>query len=829
MKSFKYVFGITCLAVVAMLPQPAFTRADTWKAGDLFVALGTSTSNPGRIAVYDDKGVSRNQSIMIPNQDAGYTSGCYYNPESQTLWATTFDNKTIHEFDGTTSIRRIAVPDAGINTLESIAFSRDGRSFFVGMPYSSPQLARFTYTPAVNGGAAAAVVSTPQFFSLPVPPGRPSARVDWIDVTEENGQTVVYYTEESAGASSTGAAIYRYVPDTGAQSVFATSEQGKLFALRLLPAGSGMLVAGPGYISRFNMQGQEVFRYNGATQLDGGGYFALNITPDGRHFWTATAESVENAQGDAVPTARSGRLLKFDIAASSAPVLSVSTGAEAISGLCVKLEYTAARNVCSDPVTGAAVACPRLEICNAGGDDDGDGLIDSVDPDCLPPGTAEVCNDGEQADENRNGLINDGCSRTTVERTSETVRFAPLAPIPGDSITYSATGLPTGFSMSSSGIASGTAADGATGSFNVVLTADRTLGPDTTSSFAWTVTDVNRAPTAQPVASQTTTEGQSFSLQISASDPDTATDGDGLTYSAAGLPSGLSISSGGLISGQPGFDTAGTHSVTVTITDDHASRSTPARPLQQLNLSTTVSFQLQIENYNGPPTIVSVPSPGPYLVAAGLPSLKVLGSDPDDDAIDIVTVSASPSPLVINADGTIALAASQSLTDGTFTYTVRARDAGGRLSAPTTFTLTFISDQAPVCTAAAPSVSEIWPPNHQMVEIAILGITDPDGDAIAVTVTGIEQDEPTQTRGDGNTLIDGAISADGRRAFVRAERTGTPAIPGDGRVYRIRFTATAQSLSCSGTVTVGVPHDQRGAAPVASPIWYNSLTGARIQ
>lgn len=828
MKSFRYVFGIVCVALVAMLPQPAFTRADTWKPGDLFVALGTSSSNPGRIAVYDDKGVSRNQSIMIPNQDAGYTSGCFYNPESQTLWATTFDNKTIHEFDGTTSIRRIAIGDAGINTIESIAFSRDGRSFFVGMPYSAPQLARFTYTPAVNGGAAAAVVSGPQFFTLPAPPGR-NSRADWIDVTEENGQTVVYYTDESAGASA-GAAIYRYVPDTGAHSVFATSEQGKLFALRLLPAGSGMLVAGPGYISRFNMQGQEVFRYNGATVLDGGGYFALNITPDGRHFWTATAESVENAQGDAVPTARSGRLLKFNIAASSAPVLSVSTGAEAISGLCVKLEYTAARNVCSDPVTGAAVTCPRLEICNGGGDDDNDGLSDAVDPDCLLPGTAEICNDGEQADENRNGLINEGCSRTTVERTSDSARFAPVAPIPGDSITYSATGLPPGFSMTSAGIASGTATDGATGSFNVTLTAHRTLVPSTTSSFVWNVTDVNRAPAAQAVAaSQTATEGQPFALQISASDPDTATDGDALTYSAAGLPAGLSINASGLISGQPGFDAAGSHTVTVTITDDHASRSTTARPLQQVNLSTTVSFQLQVENYNGPPTIVSVPAPGPYFVAAGMPSVKVVGSDPDGDAIEIVAVPASPSPLVINSDGTIVLASGQSLTDGSFTYTVRARDAGGRRSAPTTFTLTFISDQAPVCETAAPSVSEIWPPNHQMVEIAILGVTDPDGDAIAITVTAIEQDEPTETRGDGNTLIDGAISGDGSRAFVRAERTGTPAIPGDGRVYRIRFTATSRLLSCGGVVNVGVPHDQRGVAPVASPIWYNSLTGARIQ
>jgi len=39
---------------------------------------------------------------------------------------------------------------------------------------------------------------------------------------------------------------------------------------------------------------------------------------------------------------------------------------------------------------------------------------------------------------------------------------------------------------------------------------------------------------------------------------------------------------------------------------------------------------------------------------------------------------------------------------------------------------------------------------------------------------------------------------------LRAERQG----PGNGRVYRIAFTASdGQGDSCSGTVAVGVPHD----------------------
>ncbi|SRR6266852_8468160 len=47
------------------------------------------------------------------------------------------------------------------------------------------------------------------------------------------------------------------------------------------------------------------------------------------------------------------------------------------------------------------------------------------------------------------------------------------------------------------------------------------------------------------------------------------------------------------------------------------------------------------------------------------------------------------------------------------------------------------------------------------------------------------------------------------QAAVRAERIGTPQAPGDGRVYHIRYRASdSVGGTCSGEVTVGVPHDQ---------------------
>jgi subtilase family serine protease len=62
--------------------------------------------------------------------------------------------------------------------------------------------------------------------------------------------------------------------------------------------------------------------------------------------------------------------------------------------------------------------------------------------------------------------------------------------------------------------------------------------------------------------SKTATVGTATSLQISATD---SASGQTLTYSATGLPAGLSISTSGLISGTP--TTAGSYSVTVTAKD----------------------------------------------------------------------------------------------------------------------------------------------------------------------------------------------------------------------------------------------------------------------
>jgi hypothetical protein len=115
----------------------------------------------------------------------------------------------------------------------------------------------------------------------------------------------------------------------------------------------------------------------------------------------------------------------------------------------------------------------------------------------------------------------------------------------------------------------------------------------------------------------------------------------------------------------------------------------------------------------------------------------------------------------------------------------------------------------PSVTAAYPSIECLWPPNHKFVDITIEGVTDPDGDDVTITITGITSDEPTATIGGagGDKHAPDAYGVGTETASVRAERSGT----GDGRVYNITFDASdGKGEPVEGTVQVKVPHDQRG-------------------
>ncbi|WNG21056.1 hypothetical protein [Cystobacter fuscus] len=127
-------------------------------------------------------------------------------------------------------------------------------------------------------------------------------------------------------------------------------------------------------------------------------------------------------------------------------------------------------------------------------------------------------------------------------------------------------------------------------------------------------------------------------------------------------------------------------------------------------------------------------------------------------------------------------------------------------------------NQPPVCTQAVPTLTSLWPPNHQLVDVGILGIVDADGDAVSVSISGITQDEPVIGQGSGNTTPDGE-GLGTSVARLRAERSGN----GNGRVYTVQFTASdGKGGSCTGSVQVAVPHSQGKAAVDDGPLYRSS-------
>jgi Tol biopolymer transport system component len=125
----------------------------------------------------------------------------------------------------------------------------------------------------------------------------------------------------------------------------------------------------------------------------------------------------------------------------------------------------------------------------------------------------------------------------------------------------------------------------------------------------------------------------------------------------------------------------------------------------------------------------------------------------------------------------------------------------------------------PNCSAVAATPSVLSSADGLFHLVTLSGATDPNGDAVILTVIGVTQDEPLTSKGD-TTTPDASRTAQPNQVFVRAERSQR----GDGRVYRISFTASdGRGGNCRGTATVGVRRQKNRAAVDSAPPSYNSF------
>ena len=278
---------------------------------------------------------------------------------------------------------------------------------------------------------------------------------------------------------------------------------------------------------------------------------------------------------------------------------------------------------------------------------------------------------------------------------------------------------------------------------------------------------------------------------------DSTPSGHALSYSvtAGALPAGLSLDPAtGQVFGTPTV-AVDAQPVTITVRDPIAGATATNSFTWTVKAppSLTVANQMSMVNVALPATY--------YFCGAG----PCGASAPAGHALAYaVTSGALPAGLTLNAStgrvtGTPTV---QVLSQVSMTVT----DLQNGLSTTKSFTWAVIGNHAPTCSGATVTPQQIWPPNHAFVPFMIRNVTDPDGDRVTLTITSIAQDQPVDN---GNTSVD-AIGVGSSSGAVRAERTGSLRIGDDGRVYEITFTATdgKDGCTCSGTVFIGVPHDQ---------------------
>jgi RHS repeat-associated protein len=352
----------------------------------------------------------------------------------------------------------------------------------------------------------------------------------------------------------------------------------------------------------------------------------------------------------------------------------------------------------------------------------------------------------------------------------------------GDNITYSASNLPDGLSISSSGLISGTvsyaAAEISGGSYNVTVTGDDGHGGIGHASFTWTIADTNQPPVVTKPADRTSAEGATVSLQVAATDPDN----DHLTYSATGLPDGLSINSTGAITGTISYSAAetnsGSYSVTVTATDNHSA-------------SDSKTFTWTITDTNRPP-VVTKPADQTSAEGAAV-TLQVAASDPDNDHL---TYSATglPGGLSINSTGAITGTISYSAAEtnnGNYSVTVTATDNHGASDSKTFAWTVTNTNQPPVV---------IDPGDQENAEGDVVSLklnaSDPDGDSFTVSADGL----PTGLSIDASGLITGTVDYSAAETNSGIYDVTVSATDTEGAVGSQEFTWTITNTNRPPTI-----------------------------
>ncbi len=344
--------------------------------------------------------------------------------------------------------------------------------------------------------------------------------------------------------------------------------------------------------------------------------------------------------------------------------------------------------------------------------------------------------------------------------------------------------LPAGLSLSSGGVISGTPTAGGTFTFTVQGT-DSSTGSGPYSATSSTISLTIGAPTLSftPTTLTGGTVGAAYSQSISGSGG-TAPYGS-FTFASGGLPPGLSLGSGGTLSGTP--TAAGTYTFTVSAQDS----STGSGPYS--GTSSTISLTI------GAPTLSLSPGAGALTAAArgSAYSQTFSTSGGTSPYTYSITAGSLPAGLTLSSGGILS---GTPTAEGGFSFTVTATDSSGgtQYSTSQAYSLT-VNPPLPVANAVSATVA-----------------FNSSNNAITLNITG-------------GTASSVAVASAASHGTATASGTSITYTPTAGYSGSDSFTYTATNAagtSAAATVTITVNPLAPVANAVSATVAYNSSNNA---
>jgi hypothetical protein len=335
-------------------------------------------------------------------------------------------------------------------------------------------------------------------------------------------------------------------------------------------------------------------------------------------------------------------------------------------------------------------------------------------------------------------------SQGGVTGTSVSLPVSASDSASGQTLAYTATGLPPGLSMSAGGTISGTPTT--TGLFRAQVVVTDQAGITGSAAFTWTIGSPGGRDGVFAIAppAQYATVGTTVALRLQAGD---SVPSQALTYSDFDyLPPGLSLnSSTGLISGTP--TTAGTYSTSIEVTD-----------------GTGVSTGFDNLDWTITANSVSLTPPGSQAGRVGTgASVAVTATDSDPNQALTYSASGLPPGLSVNPGSGLITGAPQ--TAGTYSPTLTATDpTGASASGSVTWT-----------------VSPPAGPGTILVSNPVSGITAA-GTAVSLPVSATDSQPGSQLSYTATGLPPGISIAPSTGVI-----SGTPATAG---TYQVAITAS---------------------------------------